>query len=174
MTATPVVVVSRSRATPWNALDAVAAGLPIQIAAAISSVSDPEYPGISIVDLGLVVGAEHDADTDAVAVQLIPTFSGCPALGYIADDVRVAVEAVAARCDVTWLGAPAWSTERISDVGRRALADEFTVVVERPGAVLTCPVCGGTNVDEQSPAGPTRCRSIAWCSDCRNPVEVMR
>jgi len=151
---------------------------PPEVLAAISSVPDPEYPGVSIVELGLVehVAAVDAADGLAVAVGLIPTFSGCPALAMIADDVRAAVGAVGGvtSCEVRWLAAPVWSTARISPSARTRLRDEFTVVLRRKDGGLRCPVCGSDAVEDRALAGPTRCRSVAWCESCRNVVEVMR
>lgn len=144
------------------------------IVAAVSTVNDPEYPDVSIVDLGLLESVELDGRV--VKVGLVPTFSGCPALGMIADDVRAAIAALPTidRCEVTWLSGPAWTTDRIdADVVER-LSAEYTVVVRDADGGLTCPVCGSRAVADQSMAGPTRCRSVAWCPDCRNPVEVMR
>lgn len=149
------------------------------VRAAVATVPDPEYPDVSIVDLGLletlrVVGGGRQP---VVAhVGLIPTFGGCPALRMIADDVRHAVEAVPGvdRCDVEWLPGPVWSTERMTPAARRTLAEDYTVVLRRKDGGLRCPVCGADDVADQSMAGPTRCRSVAWCASCRNAVEVMR
>ena len=144
------------------------------VRAAVASVDDPEYPGVSIVDLGLV---ESVAVVDGTAVvDLIPTFSGCPALDMIATDVRTAVAALAGieSCDVRWLSGPVWSVARVTAAARHVLADDYTVVLRHKDGRLRCPVCGSQDVTRQSLAGPTRCREIAWCSGCRNPVEVMR
>ncbi len=145
-----------------------------EVRTAIAAVNDPEYPDVSIVVLGLLESLELDGSQ--VAVGLIPTFSGCPALHMIAADVSVAVEAVAGvdRCVVTWLAGPVWSTDRMSGAATQRLSDEYTVVLRRKDGTLRCPVCGSDAVTDQSMAGPTRCRSIAWCNSCRNPVEVMR
>jgi len=154
------------------------AGAPPAVIDAVASVPDPEYPGVSIVDLGLVerISAAATPAGLAVAVELIPTFSGCPALAMIADDVRAAVGAVhgVASCEVTWLTSPVWSTERISAAAVDRLRDEFTVVLRRKDGRLRCPVCGSDEVEDRALAGPTRCRSVAWCGSCRNVVEVMR
>lgn len=141
---------------------------------ALQRVDDPEYPGLSIVDLGLVEAVSEVDGT--VVVGLIPTFSGCPALKMIADDVAEAVLATPEvdACRVEWLPAPVWSTERLSDLARKRLANDYTVVLRRKDGTLRCPVCGSEAVRDQSMAGPTRCRSIAWCDTCRNAVEVMR
>ncbi len=156
----------------------VEVGAPAAVVAAVASVDDPEYPGVSITDLGLVedVSAVETPTGLAVTVGLVPTFAGCPALAMIAGDVRDAVAAVpgVASCDVRWLTAPVWSTERVSPAARTRLRDEFTVVLRRTDGTLRCPVCGTDEVEDRSMAGPTRCRSVAWCTSCRNVVEVMR
>ena len=143
---------------------------------ALRAVDDPEYPGVSIVDLGLVESVELAADGSSATVGLIPTFSGCPALTMIADDVRRAVVSLSdvERCDVRWLDSPVWTTDRMSTAARAELATGYTVVLRGADGSLRCPICGSRAVADQSRAGPTRCRSVAWCDDCRNPVEVMR
>lgn len=144
------------------------------VRSAIAAVNDPEYPDVSIVDLGLLESV--DVDGTQATVGLIPTFSGCPALHMIAADVSASVEAVPGidSCVVNWLPGPVWSTDRMSNGATRRLSDEYTVVLRRKDGTLRCPICGSDAVADQSMAGPTRCRSIAWCDSCRNPVEVMR
>jgi len=90
-----------------------------RVRSAIAAVDDPEYPGISITDLGLVEALDVTPDGNVV-VGLIPTFSGCPALSMIADDVRSAVAALdgVTTVDVRWLGAPVWTIDRVTDVAR--------------------------------------------------------
>ena len=78
----------------------------------LRSVDDPEYPGVSIVDLGLVAGVRINGAR--VAVDLIPTFSGCPALELIAWDVRAALAAAGLDVDVRFATTPAWTPARIS------------------------------------------------------------
>jgi ring-1,2-phenylacetyl-CoA epoxidase subunit PaaD len=142
---------------------------------AVASVCDPEYPDVSIADLGLVESIEIDPDGTA-RIGLIPTVSGCPALEVIAADVAEAVGGVPGvrRCDVAWLRTPTWSRDRITEAARRVLADDYTVVVRPPTGRLHCPVCGGDQLDDHGAAGPTRCRTTAWCRTCRNVVEVVR
>ena len=142
---------------------------------ALGQIADPEYPDISIVDLGLVESVTLDSTARAV-IGLIPTFSGCPALAMIAQDVRDAVSSVpgVTSVEVQWLSSPVWSTERISKDARAKLSTDYTVVLRHKDGTLRCPVCGSDAVRDQSMAGPTRCRSLAWCPSCRNPVEVMR
>jgi len=144
------------------------------VAEAVASITDPEYPDISIADLGLVENVAVDGNH--ATIGLIPTFSGCPALAMIADDVRVAVEALHQidTCTVEWLKTPVWSTERVSLSARSTLNLDYTVTLRRKDGTLRCPACGSDHVADQSAAGPTRCRSVVWCNSCRNVVEVMR
>lgn len=150
------------------------------IETALGTVDDPEYPGISIVALGLYeeLSVKYDESTDKphITIALVPTFSGCPALSMIAADVTTAVEAAtdAASVSVDWRADITWTTDRMSAEAERALANEFTVVLRRADGTLRCPVCFADTVQDQSMAGPTRCRSVAWCPNCRNPVEVFR
>ena len=148
--------------------------LELAVHQAVASIDDPEYPGVSIVDLGLLEAIEID-DSGAVAIGLVPTFSGCPALAVIADDVRGAVSTVdgVRTVAVTWLTSPAWTVERISHDARQQLAAEFTVAVELGRRAPACPRCGSPTV-EQSLFGPSRCRSVHRCSSCHETVEVMR
>lgn len=150
----------------------------VAVRAAVATVPDPEYPDVSIVDLGLLesIHVSDEPGATVATIGLIPTFGGCPALTMIANDVCTAVEAVGAidRCEVEWLPGPVWSTDRMSLEAQRTLAEDYTVVLRHKDGRLRCPVCGSDDVVDQSMAGPTRCRSVAWCDSCRNAVEVMR
>ena len=149
-------------------------GLADAVNRAVAAVDDPEYPGVSIVDLGLVetVGV---TGTGRASIGLIPTFSGCPALEVIATDVRDAASAVTGvtAVDVHWLTSPTWSSHRITARARKVLADRFTVAVGNDDQAATCPRCGDSTV-EQSTFGPTRCRAVHRCSGCAEVVEVLR
>ena len=148
-------------------------GSEAEVLSAIESVDDPEYPGVSIVDLGLVEQVE--VNSGRVQVGLVPTFSGCPALAMIASDVEAAVRSVDGVADVkvSWLTAPTWSPERLSQRGRDALAANFTVAVQIGDRTPECPLCGGPTV-ERSMFGPSRCRAVHRCDACSETVEVMR
>ncbi|HWM22279.1 MAG TPA: iron-sulfur cluster assembly protein [Ilumatobacteraceae bacterium] len=151
----------------------VAVDLVDAVRAAVAEVDDPELPGVSIVDLGLLEALSVDAD-GAVSIGLIPTFSGCPALSLITELVRAAAAGVEGvrSVNITFLSAPAWSVERISERAREQLATRLTVAVERDGRA-ECPRCG-TETVERSMFGPTRCRAIHRCPGCGEAIEVMR
>lgn len=143
---------------------------------ALRSVDDPEYPGISIVDLGLVEAVRLDDDGRQVEVDLIPTFSGCPALGFIADDVRAALAGLdgVEEVTVTFVAQPAWTPERIAPAARPRLAGEFGVGVQLGVKPPPCPHCGRDALALDSLFGPTRCRSVHRCRSCGEVVELIR
>ncbi len=143
------------------------------VRAAVATVDDPEYPGLSIADLGMVEDVRVDGHH--AQVDLIPTFSGCPALAMIEADVRDAVLAVDGvdTATVTFVRTPVWTPERITDAGQAALAERFTVAVQLGSRSTRCPRCG-TRTVEQSPFGPTRCRAVHRCPSCNEVVEVVR
>lgn len=145
-----------------------------EVHAALCTVDDPEYPGVSIVELGLLERITV-ADGGRVEIGLVPTFSGCPALSVIARDVEAAVAALASveSVEVRWLNTPLWTVERISAEASAALADQFTVAVRIGRGPALCPRCGSPTI-EQSVFGPSRCRSVHRCPDCVETVEVMR
>ena len=147
--------------------------LTLAVHEAVASVDDPEYPGISIVDLGLPEVV--DVRDGRAQIGLIPTFSGCPALAMIADEVRTAVAAVDGvdSVEVEWLTSPAWTVDRVSADARSAMAREFTVSIQLGTKPAPCPLCGGDTVPE-SMFGPSRCRSVHRCPACSETVEVMR
>lgn len=140
-----------------------------QVRARLATVMDPEIPAVSITDLGIV---ERVAITgDAIEVDLLPTFTGCPALDVIREDVEQAL-AGDRPVLVRFVNSPAWTTERISEAGRAALG---TYGISPPllqiGAKPACPFCGSTDTVEESAFGPTLCRTIRYCTACRNPYE---
>ena len=141
--------------------------------AAVAGVDDPEMPGVSIVDLGLLESIVSTPD-GAVTVELIPTFSGCPALAVIADAVAAAVGQVdgVTGVEVRFLRSPAWSVDRVSPRAQQELRERLGISVERDGTAM-CPRCGSVT-EQRSMFGATRCRAIHVCPACREVVEVMR
>jgi ring-1,2-phenylacetyl-CoA epoxidase subunit PaaD len=138
---------------------------------ALGEVEDPELP-IAITEMGLVHAVVIDGG--AVRVELLPTFVGCPALGVIRDRVRnrlLAIEGVRS-ADVIFRFDPPWTIDRMSDAGRaRLVAHGMSVPRVRLAEPAVCPVCGSTNTTLENPFGPTLCRAIYYCRDCRNPIE---
>lgn len=141
---------------------------------AVGAVEDPEYPGITIDELGILEDVRVRGAS--VEVDLLPTRMGCPALDMIGRDVVTAARTVPGVLDATvrWRMEPAWSPDRVSASARARLAGTFTVTIRARDGGVRCPVCGGADVEDVSEVGPAPCRSIARCRTCRNPVEVLR
>lgn len=151
-----------------------------QVLQVLETINDPEMP-ISIVDLGIVHAVEISADR--VAVDLLPTFIGCPALPMIEDSVRAKVGALpgVSGVDVQSRFDPPWTPERISERGRESLR-KFGVTMPRAHVCEhktesehpRCPFCNNASVTLESPFGPTRCRMIYYCAECKNSFEHMK
>ena len=144
------------------------------IHAAVETVNDPEYPGISIVDLGLLENVKVN-EIGEVVIHLIPTFSGCPALQMIAQDVREVTEKLSGvkKVDVVWLNSPVWNVNRVTAKAEKDLAEKFTVAVQLQDRKVECPRCQ-SETTIKSHFGPSRCRSVHVCSGCNEIVETLR
>lgn len=140
---------------------------------ALRAVDDPEYPGVSVVDMGMIGAVELAGER--VEIELMTTFSGCPALEVISSEIALAVGAVEGITDVeVWRSNEAWDTSRLSRHARAVMARDFTVAVAVPGKPTECPRCGAAGLVEQSPFGPARCRAVHRCTSCGEVVEVLR
>lgn len=146
---------------------------------ALKDVKDPEIPAVSLVDLGVITDV-WITDDDVAHVTMTPTFVGCPAMEYMQEDVRRRLATMGfAGVDVEMNFDVQWTSNRITEEGRKHLA-EFGLAPPAPyEGVLQlevlnntpCPLCGGRNTTLQSPFGPTLCRSIHFCNDCRQAFE---
>jgi ring-1,2-phenylacetyl-CoA epoxidase subunit PaaD len=140
--------------------------------AALADVEDPELP-ISIVDMGLV--HTITAREGRVRVELLPTFTGCPALGVIRDRARRRLLAIPGVTDaeVVFVFEPPWTVDRMSDAGRARLAAHGLSVPlgEHDTGPIVCPHCGSADTVLENAFGPTLCRNIYYCGACRNPIE---
>ncbi|MGH2452498.1 MAG: 1,2-phenylacetyl-CoA epoxidase subunit PaaD [bacterium] len=141
---------------------------------AIGEVRDPELP-IAVTDLGLI--REVTVRGSSVRVALVPTFSACPAIEVIRRDIRARVQALPGveEVAVDLVFDDPWTMARMSPRGRSALA-AFGLSLPQSGGEepAACPYCGSTNTTLENPFGPTLCRAIYYCRDCRNPLERFR
>ena len=137
---------------------------------ALRTVHDPEIPTVSLVDLGIVHRVE--IGPDRVRVELLPTFVGCPALEMIRSAVVERLSSVAATVDVAFTTAALWTSDRITETGQEGLrrAGLAPPGTQRPA----CPYCGSTETAMENAFGPTLCRSIWYCSACRQPFEQFK
>jgi ring-1,2-phenylacetyl-CoA epoxidase subunit PaaD len=144
---------------------------------ALADVLDPEVPVLSVLDLGIVRDVIEAGD-GALEVTLTPTYSGCPATEAIEAAVLAALQPLGpVRIKTRW--APAWTTDWISDEGKRKLREygiappghlvgESTVHIVRR---VPCPRCHSARTERLSAFGATACKALYRCLDCREPFE---
>ena len=152
-------------------------------------VVDPELPVLTLADLGVLRDVRME-DDGTVVVEITPTYSGCPAIGAMRADLQQALhEAGFDLVDVRTVLAPAWTTDWISDDGRRKLAQAGiappgAAPARQPGAVpldlgsprrsAACPLCGSANTEEVSEFGATACTALRRCRECQEPFEHVK
>ena len=158
---------------------------------ALDEIADPEIPGISLVELGVIRGVSFDGlpgGGERVTVELLPTFVGCPAIGVMQErvDERLRAMHVAEEVAVEISFAEPWTSERISPEGREKLRQSGFAPPVLIGPTFTgeelqtmlpvaeCPYCGSRNTTLENPFGPTLCRAIYHCADCRQPFEQFK
>lgn len=137
---------------------------------AVASVPDPELPMVTIEDLGIL--RDVGVVDGVVQVTITPTYAGCPAMDAIRADIEAAL--VGLPVVVRTVLAPAWSTDDITDEGRRRLADAGIAPPGGPVSLtlrVRCPQCGSPNTRELSRFGSTACKSLWVCNECAEPFD---
>lgn len=151
--------------------------------AVLDLVPDPEVPALSLRDLGIV--RDVRAEGSGLQVVLTPTYSGCPATEVIERSVIDALDGAGlGPTRVTMQRAPAWTTDWISEAGKRKLR-EYGIAPPGPVAAgqgapirilrraeaVACPRCGSARTERLSAFGSTACKALHRCLDCREPFE---
>ena len=151
-----------------------------QVRSALADVTDPEIPVVTIEDLGVLRAVAVDGES--IVVTITPTYSGCPAMETIQTDITTAL-ARHGWHDVTvrTVLSPAWTTEWVSETGRRALqaygiappslGPGQPVPVQLGRRPPACPQCGSGNTEELTRFGSTSCKALWRCRDCREPFD---
>ena len=149
------------------------------VRAALAGVPDPELPMVSLVDLGLIGRVEADAAW--ISVELLPTFIGCHAIDAMKGAIVDRLAGMADRIDVEVSFREPWTSERITPDGRRRLQQSGVAPPPSGGpqlitldAPVACPWCGSRRTTLESAFGPTLCRTIRHCADCRQPFEAFK
>lgn len=162
------------------------------VRAAIAPLADPEIPVVSLAELGIL--REVRAGDDGVAeVVITPTYSGCPAMGQIEDDIRAALRDAAIDARVVTQLSPAWTTDWMTPDAREKLraygiappngraphaahgSDKVITFARRAaGQPVPCPRCGSTHTTETSPFGSTACKALYRCLDCLEPFDLFK
>jgi ring-1,2-phenylacetyl-CoA epoxidase subunit PaaD len=156
--------------------------------AVAATVTDPEMPMLTLVDLGVLRDVDETEDGQRVTVTITPTYSGCPAMATMRDDlVHALQDAGYADVDVRVSLSPAWSSDWITDDGRRKLkahglsapgpaskAGPIPLTLRPMQRLIDCPRCGSADVKLTSEFGPTACKALYQCTDCLEPFEHVK
>ncbi len=149
----------------------------------LDKVSDPEIPVLSILEMGVVRSAIID-DAGDVLVKITPTYSGCPAMDVIGDDIKKALENEGYKAEVELVLSPAWTSDWITEKGRKALEDYGIAPPLEAEAdkeallgnkrIVKCTNCGSTNTLLVSQFGSTACKALFKCQDCQEPFDYFK
>lgn len=138
----------------------------------VARVVDPEIPVLTIEDLGVLRNVVQDGER--VVVTITPTYSGCPAMGQIEDDIKRALTRVGftdIAINVTYL--PAWTTDWMSDEARAKLED-FGIAPPSAPAEVRCPRCRQGESRLIAQFGSTACKALMVCSACGDPFDYFK
>lgn len=151
--------------------------------ATLESVSDPEIPVLSIMDMGVVRKAVMESPT-RVFVEITPTYSGCPAMDVIGDDIKKAFLQEGIEAEVSLILYPAWTTDWITPKGRKALEEYGIAAPLEAGAdkeallgqqkLVKCPQCGSLDTKLVSQFGSTACKALFQCRSCQEPFDYFK
>jgi ring-1,2-phenylacetyl-CoA epoxidase subunit PaaD len=143
----------------------------------LEEIPDPEVPVLSIVDLGIVRDVRWSDDQNELVVSITPTYSGCPALDAIANDIRSSmkehgIEQLTLRTQLS----PPWTTDWLSDEAKERLraygiAPPALISITTP---ITCPHCGSDQTQLVSQFGSTPCKALYKCLSCLEPFDAFK
>ena len=147
----------------------------------LEKVTDPEVPVLTITDLGIVRDVKLNGNE--VEVIITPTYTGCPAMDMIAMNIKLAlIENGYHKIKITSVLAPAWTTDWMSEDGKRKLK-EYGIArpqsesgrFQRPESFhVTCPQCNSNNTKCISEFGSTACKALYQCNDCKEPFDYFK
>jgi ring-1,2-phenylacetyl-CoA epoxidase subunit PaaD len=150
----------------------------------LRAVKDPEVPVLDVVELGIVRGVEISGNR--VRVDITPTYSGCPALKMIEDEIVATLKSHGYEdVAVKTIYSPAWTTDWLSNETKEKLRAagiapphtveaEPLVMLERARRSVTCPYCGSAATEEKSEFGSTACKAIHYCNACHQPFDEFK
>lgn len=149
----------------------------------LAEVEDPEIPVINVVEMGIVRGVE--VVDDIVKVTITPTYSGCPAMKTIEEDIReILQEKKVPSFEVLTVLSPAWTTDWMTDIAKEKLRE--TGIAPPVGTSsdkgllmgkvrdIKCPRCGSKNTTMISQFGSTACKALYKCNDCLDPFDYFK
>ncbi|WP_438962968.1 1,2-phenylacetyl-CoA epoxidase subunit PaaD [Nonlabens sp.] len=148
----------------------------------LESVPDPEIPVLNVIDLGVIRDVQVDGKD--ITIKLTPTYSGCPAMDVIGDDLERAFAAHGYTTAVQLIMSPPWTTDWITDRGRKAL-EEYGIaaplsetadkdVLLNNKKLVKCTNCSSPNTKLVSQFGSTACKAMFQCEDCLEPFDYFK
>ncbi|WP_104044946.1 1,2-phenylacetyl-CoA epoxidase subunit PaaD [Arthrobacter sp. ZGTC412] len=151
-----------------------------------ATVCDPEIPVLTIEDLGILRNVQVTSN-EQVIVTITPTYSGCPAMDAIRDDLKAAFAKEGyADVEVDLVLAPAWTTDWMTDAGKAKL-QEYGIAPPsgmakaarhagpiRLSMAVKCPQCASLNTKELTRFGSTSCKALYVCQDCKEPFDYFK
>ncbi len=151
-----------------------------QVITILSEVKDPEIPVLSISDIGIL--RQVEVRGEKIMIQITPTYSGCPAMETIRDDIRSALARHGLlNVEIQQVLSPAWTTEWMSESGKQKLQAYGIAPPVKQGCGLTgedqpvsCPHCLSKNTEPISRFGSTACKALYRCLDCREPFDYFK
>ncbi|MES2905896.1 MAG: 1,2-phenylacetyl-CoA epoxidase subunit PaaD [Pseudomonadota bacterium] len=137
------------------------------------NVPDPEIPVVTIADLGILRDVQLQGDK--IEVTIIPTYSGCPAMNVIAQDIETALhQGGFADVQIRLLQSPAWTTDFISEEGKEKLKRYGIAPPQKGSEHPSCPQCGSARTEKISQFGSTACKALWRCMSCREPFDYFK
>ena len=154
------------------------------IYAYLEEIKDPEVPALSIIDLGIVKDVKMNGDE--IEVVITPTYTGCPAMDMIAATIKIQLVTLGfAKVKVTQVLSPAWTTDWMSEEGKRKLK-EYGIAPPNPkqqvcdqklfaeAEAVQCPHCNSYHTHRISEFGSTACKALYQCDDCKEPFDYFK
>ncbi|MCW5520840.1 phenylacetate-CoA oxygenase subunit PaaJ [Aureitalea sp. L0-47] len=148
----------------------------------LQEVADPEIPVLTVLDMGVI--REAVLKDGIVQIKLTPTYSGCPAMDVISDDLKAAFKVHGMEATVELVLAPAWTTDWMSEEGKQKMeaygiappleetADKDALLGNQ--RIVKCTNCGSTNTHVVSQFGSTACKALFQCDDCKEPFDYFK
>ena len=148
----------------------------------LTEVFDPEIPVLSIMDMGIVRDIEINGKN--ILIKTTPTYSGCPAMDVIAMEIKIKLNLAGYNTTVKNILAPAWTTDWITDKGRKAL-EKYGIAAPLEESmdkralldgerIVKCPQCNSTSTKMISQFGSTACKALFKCEDCLEPFDYFK
>lgn len=143
----------------------------------LSTVTDPEVPVLTIMDLGIL--RDVKVDGEQIEVIITPTYTGCPAMDMISMNIKLAlIEHGYTHIKITTVLSPAWTTDWMSDEGKRKLKEYGIAAPDKKFSIpkdgVECPLCNSTTTRLVSEFGSTACKALYQCNDCKEPFDYFK